>query len=147
LAVVTYNAGADLILERAMSTTALDLRACFFTAAAGATDIAGIINQDLDTVAALDALTGIGVSTQRVALTGEASTEDDANNRANWDSNDVVFTADPVTAWGWGIYDEGSGTDATRIMVFGQSFASGQPVNGGLTITVADFARLLTATA
>jgi hypothetical protein len=147
MAVVTYNVGADVIMERALSTTALDLRCCYVLAAAGATDIAGIINTDLTDMAAVDALTGISLSTQRVALTGESSTTDQANNRANVDSNDIAFTPVAESAWGAIIYDEGGGTDATRLPVWGQSFASAQPVNGGLTLTVTDFLRVLTATA
>jgi hypothetical protein len=147
MAVVTYNIGADTILERAMSTTALDLRCCYVLSATGATAIANIINQDLTDMAAIDALTDISLSTERVALTGEASAVDHGNNRANWDSSDIVFGAQPETAWGAVIYDEGGGTEATRLPVWGMSFASGQPVNGGLTLTVADFARLNTAIA
>jgi hypothetical protein len=147
MAVVTYNIGADTILERAMSTTPLDLRCCYVLSATGATAIANIINQDLTDMAAIEALTDITLSAQRVALTGEVSAVDHGNNRANWDSADIVFGAVAETAWGAVIYDEGGGTDATRLPVWGMSFASGQPVNGGLTLTVADFARLNTAIA
>jgi hypothetical protein len=148
MAVVTYNVGADTIMERALSTTALDLRAAHVESTTGATDIANIINQDLDNVAAIEALTNISVHANRVALTGETSTEDDTNNRANVDSADIVFPAAAgVTAWGAIIYDEGGGTDATRTLIWGMSFATGQPVDGGLTLTVTDFLRVLTATA
>jgi hypothetical protein len=147
MAVVTYNAGADRILECAISTTALDLRCAYLTAVGGATDIAAIINQDLDFVSTLDALTGIGISAQRVALTGETSTEDDTNNRANFDVADVVFSSVAESAWGACVYDETAGADASRILVWGMSFATAQPVNGGLTLTVADLFRLNTATA
>jgi hypothetical protein len=149
MAVVTYNYGADLILEKAMNAaSALSLRCAFVTSTTGATDIANIINPDLDFVATIDALANIGISTERITLTGLTSTEDDANNRANWDSADIVFAAAAgVTAWGAIIYDEGGGADASRGLIWGMSFASGQPVDGGLTLTVTDFARLQTATA
>jgi hypothetical protein len=147
MAVCTYNAGADRIMECALSTTALDLRCAYVTAVGGAGDIAAMINQDIDTVAAVDALTGLGISAQRVALTGETSTEDDTNNRANVDAADVVFTPVAESAWGHIIYDEGGGADATRTLIKGQSYASAQPVNGGLTLTIADFLRVNTATA
>lgn len=147
MAVVSYNKGAERIAACALSTTALDLRCAYVLSATGATAIANIINQDLDFVSSIDGLTDISLSTERVALTGEAAAEDDANNRANVDSNDVAFAAQAETAWGHIIYDEGGGTDATRTLIKGQSYASGQPVNGGLTIAIADFVRLLTATA
>lgn len=147
MAVVTYNIGADTIMERALSTTALDLRCAYVMSSTGATDIANIIDQDLETVAAVEALTNLTVGTERVALTGEASTTDHANNRANVDSADIVFASSAGdTAWGAIIYDEGGGADATRLLVWGMSFASGQPVDGGLTLTVTDFLRVATAT-
>jgi hypothetical protein len=147
MAVVTYNAGADLIMERALSTTALALRCAYVTAAAGATDIANLINQDIDTVAAVDALTGLGISTSRQTLATVTSTEDDSGNQANVDSADVTFPAVAESAWGHIIYDEGSGTDATRVLIKGQSYASAQPVNGGLTLTITNFLQVKTATA
>jgi len=109
-----------------------------------------VVDQDLNTVADVDALNAgaTNIHATRVALTGEASTEDDTNNRANVDAADIVFGASAgVTALGALIYDEGGGTDATRDLVWGMSFATGQPVDGGLTLTVADFLRVNTATA
>jgi len=145
MAVCTYNRGADTIMERALSTTALDLRCALVTG-----NITGVVDQDLNTVADVDALNAgaTNIHATRVALTGEASTEDDTNNRANVDAADIVFGASAgVTALGALIYDEGGGTDATRDLVWGMSFATGQPVDGGLTLTVADFLRVNTATA
>jgi hypothetical protein len=150
MGVATYNAGADLIMERALSTTALDLRAAHVESTTGATDIANLVSTSarasLNTVADVEALTNISVHADRVALTGEASTEVDGSNWAEVDSADVVFpSAAGVTAWGWIVYDEGGGTDATRTVIYGQSFASGQPVDGGLTVQVAGLLRVSTA--
>jgi len=116
----------------------LDLRMCIFTGTATGTN-----DPDLNTVADLDAVTGVSIHTERIALTGEAYTEDDVNNRMNGDSNNVTFAAAPgVTAQGVAIYDEGSGTDATRDLIAIYSTGFPQPVDGGLVITVTDFIRL-----
>jgi len=116
----------------------LDLRMCIFTGTATGTN-----DPDLNTVADLDAVTGVSIHTERIALTGEAYTEDDVNNRMNGDSNNVTFAAAPgVTAQGVAIYDEGSGTDATRDLITIYSTGFPQPVDGGLVITVTDFIRL-----
>lgn len=145
MAVCTYNRGADTIMERALSTTALDLRCALVLG-----NVTGLINVDLNTVADVDGLNAgaTNLHTERVALTSETSTQDDTNNRANVDSADIVFApAAGVTALGAVIYDEGSATDATRNLVWGMTFAAGQPVDGGLTLTVTDFLRVATATA
>lgn len=88
MAVVTYNRGADVILEHALSTNAMDLRCALVLA-----DVTGLIDQDLNTVADVDALNAgaTNIHTERVAVTGETSTQDDVNNRANFDLADVVF--------------------------------------------------------
>ena len=140
---VTYNRGAARIMECALSTTALDLRAALVTGT-----VTGVDNRDLDTVAAIDALnsSATNIHSERVALTGEAAVEDDANDRANVDAANITFAAAPgVTATALIIYDEGGGTDATRWLVMGVTTGFPQPVDGGLNVTVNDFLRLLTA--
>lgn len=144
MAVVTYNRGADVILEHALSTNAMDLRCALVLA-----DVTGLIDQDLNTVADVDALNAgaTNIHTERVAVTGETSTQDDVNNRANFDLADVVFApAAGVDALGAVLYEEGGATDATRDLVWGMTFAAAQPVDGGLTLTVNDILRAATAT-
>jgi hypothetical protein len=146
MAVVTYNRGADRIMECALSSTALDLRCALVIDAAAA--IASIIDQDLDTVADVDAIADLSIHTERIALTSETSTQDDANNRANVDAADIVFAAAAgVDVHGAVVYDEGAGADATRHLVWGMSFAAAQPLDGGFTLAVADLVRVATATA
>lgn len=103
----------------------------------------GVNDPDLNTVADLDAVTGVSIHTERIALTGKTVTEDDTNNRANADSDNVVFAAAPgVTAQGVAIYDEGGATDATRhvIAIYTTNFP--QPMDGGLTVNVTDWLRV-----
>ena len=148
MAITTQNRGADRIMECAMSTTALDMRMCLVLA--NATGLTGASAQDLATVADIDALNSgaTNIHTERIAVTGESSTQDDANNRANVDSDDVNFAAAPgVTAVGAALYDEGGGTDATRHLLATTTTNFPQPVDGGLAVNVTDLFRVLTATA
>ena len=104
---------------------------------------------DLNTVADMEAhadfaeLTAAGYA--RVALTGEAATENDANDRADIDSDNVAFAAisSGETIVGAFIFDNAGGADASRNLLFIYDVTS-TPTNGGtVTITVADFVRIL----
>jgi hypothetical protein len=112
-----------------------------FRSASGATDwdsgdirclllestVAAAYDPDLNTVADLLAVGSVAemVATNyaRKAFTGEAVTQDDTNNRANLDASIPVWTALGVAAGTDGsavalvVYDEGSGTDATRHLI------------------------------
>jgi hypothetical protein len=102
----------------------------------------GIHNKDLNTVADLDAVASVGIHTERIALTGEAVTQDDAQDRAGLDSSNVTFAAAPgVTAVGVAVFDEGGGTDATRDLFIIYSTGFPQPMDGGLLVTIADVLR------
>ena len=143
MAVVTYNRGADRIMECALTSAALDLRCALVL---GSTT--GVIDQDLDTVADIDALSGVSLHSERIAATGEASTQDDTNNRANVDMGDFVFAPSVgVTALGAVVYDETTGADSGRELVWGMTFAVAQPIDGGFTLGIADLLRVATATA
>jgi hypothetical protein len=105
----------------------------------------GVDNPDLDTVAGLDAVSGVSIHSERIALTGETATENDTSDRAELDTANVSFAGAPgVFAMGVAIYDEGDGTDAGRDLVsvhttgFG---VSGKPMEGGLNVNVADLIR------
>lgn len=106
----------------------------------------GADDPDLDTVADLDAVSGVGIHTERVALTGETLTQDDTNNRANADANTVAFAVSAgVTALAAVIYDEGGGTDATRHLLafYDSNFGAGKSLDGGLNVNIpSDYARL-----
>jgi hypothetical protein len=105
--------------------------------------------QDLDTVAAFLALTGVtegtGALATRQALTRSATTEDDANNRANLDAANVTVSAVAAgqTVQGGFWYDATTDTnDTTRILCGVFWFASGVPTNGSdFTLTITDFVR------
>jgi len=140
MADIVYNEGADLLMDFAIAGTALDLRAAY-TFGVGT----GIDNRDLNFVSDVDALTNVSISTSRQALTGEASTLDEANDRANVDSGDITFpahaTETPATALI--IYNFNASDAAARLLA---CYTSGfpQPVNGGLVVTVNDFLRAST---
>jgi len=103
---------------------------------------------DLDTVAGMEAhadfaeLTASGYA--RVALTSEAATEDDTNDRANIDSDNVAFAAiaSGETIVGAFIFDNAGGADASRNLIAIYDLTS-TPTNGGaVTVNVADFLRI-----
>ena len=97
----------------------------------------GIHDRTLNTLADLDAVTGVSFHSERIALASKTVTEDDGNNRANADAADVVFAAAAgVTAVGVAIYDEGGGTDATRPLISIHSTGFPKPMDGGLTVAL-----------
>jgi hypothetical protein len=102
----------------------------------------GSANPDLNTVADLDAVTSIAIHTERLTLASVTYTEDDTNDRVNIDCANLTFAAAVgVTAQGLAIYDEGSGTDATRDLIAVYTTGFPQVMDGGLNITVTDFLR------
>ncbi len=102
----------------------------------------GVNSADLSTVAELDAVSGVSIHSERVALSSETTTQDDANDRATLDSANVTFAAAAsVTAQGVAVYDEGSGSDASRDLIAVYTTGFPQPMDGGLTITVSDLLR------
>ena len=139
MAEVVYNRGKTRIVAGDTALDTSDLRMLLVTGTKVGAD-----NPDLNTVADLDAVTGVGIHAERVALASKTVGQDDANNRANADCADVVFaSAAGVTALAAVIYDEGGGTDATRHLVsfHDTNFGAGKPLDGGLTVQVADWLR------
>lgn len=130
MAETTTNRGKTRVLAGDTPLDTGDLRMLVFTGTqVGAND------PDINTVADLDAVTGIAIHAERVALTTKTVTEDDTNNWALADADSVVFAAAPgVTAQGVAIYDEGGGTDATRLIVSIHTTNFPQPMDGGLTV-------------
>jgi hypothetical protein len=102
----------------------------------------GVNDPDLATVADLDAVSGVSIHSERISLSSETVTQDDANNRAALDSANVEFAAAPsVTAQGVAIYDEGDGSDTGRDLIAVYTTGFPQPMDGGLTVTVSDLLR------
>jgi hypothetical protein len=103
----------------------------------------GVHSLTLNTVADLDAVTSVGIHTERLTPGSMTVTEDDANSRVNVDSADLTFAAAPgVTAQGVIFYDEGTGADSGRDLISVHTTGFPQPMDGGLNVTVADIARL-----
>lgn len=137
MAETVTNRGKTRILAGDTPLDTADLRMLIFTGTATGTN-----DPDLNTVADLDAVSGVAIHSERIALASRTVTEDDTNNRANADCADVVFAAAPgVTAQGVAIYDEGGGTDATRHLISIHNTGFPQPVDGGLTVAVTDWLR------
>lgn len=116
----------------------LTVRACIFTGTATGTN-----NPDLNTVAELDAVASVTIHTERLTPGSITVTEDDANDRANIDCANLTFAAAPgVTAQGLAFYHEAAAADASRELISIHTTGFPQPMDGGLTVTVADFLRL-----
>lgn len=116
----------------------LTIRACLITGTQ-----TGVHSLDLNTVADLDAVSGVGIHSERVTPTGVTVTQDDTNDRAAIDCANVSFAAAPgVTAQGLAFYHEVSAADASRELLSVHTTGFPQPVDGGLNVTVNDFLRI-----
>jgi len=137
---VVYNRGKLRIVAGDTPLDSADLRMLLIV---GASLPAGWDDVDLDTVADLDAVSGLTIHTERVALTSLTATQDDTNNRANADSADVVFAASVgVTAQAAVIYDHAAGgSDAARYLITGHSTGFPAVMDGGLNVGVTDWLR------
>lgn len=103
----------------------------------------GTADPDLNTVADLDAVTGVSIHSERIALTSKTITEDDTNNRVNVDAANVTYAAaSGVTAQGVAVYDEGNATDAGRQLVAIYTTGFPQAMDGGLQVQIADWLRM-----
>lgn len=135
MAETVTNRGKYLIATVGLNN--LDLRMCVFTGTqTGAND------PDLNTVADLDAVSGIAIHSERLTLASETVTEDDTNNRANADCANLSFAASPgTTAQGVAIYHEASAADSSREIVAIYTTGFPQPMDGGLNVNVTDYLR------
>lgn len=103
--------------------------------------------QDLDTITALLALSGVveatGGSYARQNLSSSTVTEDDTNNRANLDFANPTFSAVPGTnnpAYG-GFISRGTGVNGDTFIAY-FIFATAVTPNGSdITVTITDWAR------
>lgn len=135
MAETVTNRGAFLIMNTGLP--ALDLRMAVFTGTQ-----TGVHNKDHNTVADLDAVSGVSIHAERIALASDTVTEDDTNDRVNADSGNVTFAASPgTTAQGVVIYHEAAAADATREIIGIYTTGFPQPMDGGLVVTVADYLR------
>jgi hypothetical protein len=135
MAETVYNRGKYLLAHSGMNGR--DLRMCIIL---GTTT--GIGDVDLNTVSELDAVSGVSIHSERIALANESVTEDDTNNRVNLDADAAVFAAaSGVTAVAAAIYVEGA-NDAARELVTSYTTGFPAPMDGGLTVNIADWLRV-----
>lgn len=141
MAEVAYNRG---LLRIAAGDTPLDSADLRMLLIVGSSLPTGWDSPDLNTIADLDAVSSLNIHTERIALTSLTVTQDDANDRANADAANLSFAAAPgVTARAGVIVDyAGGGSDSTRFLVCASSTGFPQPLDGGLNITISDWARL-----
>jgi len=128
--------------QRAMAALVAAVGASNFSAAVILGTQTGVNDPDLNTMADLDAVSGVSFHTERLSLASVAATEDDTNNRSNVDAANLSFAAAVgVTAQGIVIYDNTSGSDATRDII--AIYTTNFPVvmDGGLSVPIADFLR------
>lgn len=136
MAELVYNRGKIRLANQ--NVTPIVWRATLFIGT-----VTGTNDATLNTVADLDAVTGVSIHTERLTPASVTYTEDDANNRLNIDCANLTFAiAAGVTAVGLIFYHEGSGTDATRDLISCHTTGFPVPLDGGLVVTVNDFARL-----
>jgi hypothetical protein len=141
MAEVVYNVGKDKVRAGAIVSGSTNLVAVMIkTSKTGASD------PDLATVAAIDAVGTVAFATERKVLSSVTITVNNTNDRVDIDCADIVFAADAgVTALAMLIYDKTVDTnDTTRIPIayYDTNFGAGIPMDGGVSVTVADFVRL-----
>lgn len=136
MAEVVYNRGKLRLANQ--NATAIVWRAALFTGTQ-----TGTLDPDLNTVADLDAVTSVGIHTERLTPASVTYTEDDTNDRVNIDCANLTFAASAgVTAQGIVFYHEGTGADSGRELICGSTTGFPVPIDGGLVVTVSDFLRL-----
>lgn len=140
MAEVVYNVGKARLLAGAVAAGSTTLKAALVI-----TSKTGADNPDLATMAAIDAVGTVAFHSERLTLSSVTVTTDNANDRINIDAANLTFAAAAgVTALALIIYDAATDTsDTTRIPLFfyDTGFSSGLPLDGGLVVTVNDFAR------
>jgi hypothetical protein len=135
VAEVVYNRGKYLLARQHVQ--AIAWRA---TLIIGTTT--GTLDPDLNTVADLDAVSGVSIHTERLTPASVVYTENDTNDRLEIDCANLTFAAAPgVTAVGLVFYHEQAAADATRELISMHNTGFPVPVDGGLVVTVTDFLR------
>jgi len=134
MAQFAFNVGKTLVVQGKANAGVTTLRAaCIYGTKTG-------INEDLTTMAAIDAVTSVVLSTERVTLTSVTVTTDQTDNRAEIDCAAFAFAADAgQTALAIVIYDATTNTDdTTRIPVafFDTNFGAGIAMDGGLNVSI-----------
>jgi hypothetical protein len=139
MAEVTYNVGKAKLAAGVITAGTTNLAAAIII-----TSKTGADNPDLATMAAIDAVGTVAFHSERVPLSSVTVTTDNTNDRVNLDSGNITFAAAAgVSALAMVIYDKTTDTsDSTRIPLFFYDTGFPQPMDGGLVVNVADFARV-----
>ena len=139
MAEVTYNTGKKALADGKIVAGGTNLAAAIVI-----TSKTGADNPDLATMAAIDAVGTVAFHSERVPLSSVTVGIDNTNDRVNIDSGNITFAAAPgVSALAMIIYDKTTDTsDSTRIPLFFYDTGFPQPMDGGLVVNVADFARV-----
>lgn len=144
MAAATYNKGKELLLG--VDLGAADVRVLIL---AGASVPAGVLDKDLDTVAAVLGVSGAVEAAvagySRKTLTIAGPTENDGADSAAITWTDVVYTTPAIgETWRAGVFYIEGATDADRDLLWYDEFTAGLPTNGqdityqGGSLTVTD---------
>lgn len=139
MAEVWYNVGKLRVANGDTPLDTADLRMLIIiTSKTGADD------PDLGTLSAIDAVGTVAFHSERIALASLSVTQDNTNNRVNIDAGNVTFAAAAgVTALAAVIYDHAGGAnDGVRFPLAFYDTGFPQPMDGGLVVNIADWARL-----
>jgi hypothetical protein len=137
VAVIVTNRGAFRLSQTAAGSLNL-----------GAVAFVGVVPSDsvvraLNTVADLDAVSGISLGTERADIGTTTAAEDDVNNWVLLDNPDIVFASEAITANGHAIYHETAAADGSRDLIYVQTTGYPKSLSGGLTVaTPSGIARL-----
>ena len=134
MAQFAFNVGKTLIVQGKANAGVTTLRAVLIYGTKTG------INEDNTTLAVIDAITSVVLSTERVTLTSVTVTTDQTDNRAEIDAAAFAFAADAgQTALALVVYDATTNTDdTTRIPIafFDTNFGAGIAMDGGLNVTI-----------
>jgi hypothetical protein len=128
VAVIVTNRGAFRLTQTAAGS--LNLGAVAFIGTLPSDSVIRALN----TIADLDAVSGISLGTERVDIGTTTATEDDVNNWALFDNPDIVFASEAITVNGHAIYHEISASDANRELIYVQTTGYPKSLSGGLTV-------------
>lgn len=135
MAEIVYNRGKFLLARQ--HVVAVAWRATLFIGT-----VTGTNDPDLNTVADLDAVSGVSIHTERLTPASVTYTENDTNDRLEIDCANLTFAAAAgVTAVGLVFYHEAAAADSTRELISCHTTGFPVPVDGGLVVTVTDFLR------
>jgi hypothetical protein len=134
MAQFAFNVGKLEIAKGRANAGSTSLRACLIYGTK-----TGIV-ATLTTMAAIDAITSVVLSTERVTIASVTAIADQTDNRAEIDAATFAFVADAgQVALALVLYDATVNTDDTTrtpIGFFDTNFGAGIAMDGGLNVTI-----------